>query len=243
MIDKELQKGEKTFPLLLEKYIEENDYSKWTSEALLEAETRWTSFPEDSEEYRKLILLRKQRERKLSDEKKYREFFMRSYEQKVKELELKNKYDDLLWYLNDKQEREFEKAIQKPYKSFLDTFEEFKKEKKIESDYEVCKRANLTRDVLSKLKNTSKSVANRDILWALAIALGLNIKETEQLFESCGLSMHGGFKFSEYDMRRERALEFFVAHNMGIDEVNEVLKEKNLLPVLGNNTNIKPSRD
>lgn len=222
-----------SFSAELEKYIEENVYSNWSVEAWQKAEIEWADFPRDSEEYGKLSLLRKQRERKLSDERVTREHFLNSFNQKVEELEVNRPLGDLL-YFNVKEEAAFNRAIEKKYKSFIDTYEELKKEKGFKSDYAVCKASNLTRDSLSRLKNNSKHITERDYLWALSLGMGLDIEETERLFNSCGLTVTGVFNFIEKKERRERALEFFVKHHIGIEQANKELIKHELTPTLGN---------
>ena len=70
-------------------------------------------------------------------------------------------------------------------------------------------------------------------MWSLAVALKLNIDETEELFNSCGLSTKGGYNFSPIEEQRERAIEFFVDHKWSIDDINYQLEDMGML-ILGN---------
>lgn len=160
--------------------------------------------------------------------------FMCSFEQAVKKVEDDAPLKDILQFLDPMEEAKFKAYIkERPYSLFEDTLERFKKEKGIISDYELCKKSGLTRDYFYKVKYIYTKMANRDTLWALAIGLGLNIDETEQLFKSCGLSTEGKFDFRETEMERERAIRYFIEKHMTIEEVNKELAEHDM-ELLGN---------
>lgn len=150
--------------------------------------------------------------------------------------EIKNPLGNILCFKTYAEEQAFAKAIGKKYKSFKETYEALKNKKGFKSDYEVYRASNLSKDYFWKLMNRINSIRERDPIWALAIGMGLNMKETEELFDSCGLSLKGMFKGSEKEMQRERAFEYFIKHHIGMKEANEELIKHDFLP-LGNANN------
>ena len=117
---------------------------------------------------------------------------------------------------------------------FREVFEKFRVEKCAGTDSEICYKANLRQDTLSKLRMANVNPA-REYLWALAIALTLNIDETEELFGSCGLSITGlDEREGEREEKRELALEYFIKNEIyNIKIINDALRERKY-KVLGN---------
>lgn len=237
-------------------YIEQNSYFEWNEEEWLNAERAWADFPSDSEEYKKLELLRKQRERKLSDEEKYQAFLIETQPQKVlQEIiaqspkpegivrpdgSVVNPDEMIFLYkksgkLQDVIDSIFGPKDDEEKCSFIDLLNEgirnFEKKYDIYlSDAKLEERANLARGVVGKLK-ANKGTKNEDYLWALALALDFNYEKAEELFKSCQICIAKAFLNKE-DEKRQRLIEAFLNDpdkgiEFNVSEVNSEIEERN----------------
>jgi len=115
-------------------------------------------------------------------------------------------------------------SLQKINESFSQTLLRIIDEKG-KTDVEVYKRANIDRRLFSKIRKKSYMPGKRTVL-ALAIALELNIDETEYLLERAGFSLSPTQTF-----------DVIVAHSIrkgryDIAKINEVLSQYDQ-PLLG----------
>ena len=119
-------------------------------------------------------------------------------------------------------------------KSFALVFEEFRKKKNLMRDDELYNKALMRKDTYYRIHGGGTS--NRDYLFSLALALELNLKETEILFNSCGLTLKGnryGIYCDNNAEARERGIIFAINHKWDITKLNYALEKRNLKP-LGN---------
>ena len=94
------------------------------------------------------------------------------------------------------------------------------------SDAECYKRANVDRRLFSKIRSNEGYRAKKTTVLAFAIALELNLKETEALLEKAGYSLSNSTKF-------DVIVKFFITEGYyNIDVINEVLYEQDQ-PLLG----------
>ena len=212
----------------LSAYILENSYANFSVDEYHRAEREWSNLPADREEWDVLNLMRKQIARKQADEEKYQSFLQKEAARRKKANDPSGtafQFQTIITSLD-----EHINSGKRP--SFNEVFERFRESKKAGTYAEICKKANLRQDTLSKLRSETIS-PHRDYLWALAIAIKLDLDETEELFNSCGLSLHGGHRLQETEERRERALEYGVDHAWNIKILNAELEKRNFLK-LGN---------
>lgn len=87
-------------------------------------------------------------------------------------------------------------------------------------DFEICNRACLRKDTLSKLWKSHKNI-NRDWIWALGIALGLNIDEVHLLLKHCKKKDE---ELTDEEFIRETIIEYFIEKRKktGISNVGEL---------------------
>ncbi len=209
-------------------YVDENSYCDYDPEMFKSLEKAYGKSPEYDEGRMLLELMRKQLARKNADERAYKAFQEREEQKrKQKEVEQHGTVD----HTSDGSMEQY--MSQRRRASFNDTLNLFMKNKKIGTIADLCKKANLRKDTLSKLQGGRILHPERDYLWAIAIALQLNLDETEILFNSCGISRNGAIGFKSSDERRERAVEYAIIHKWGIDKLNNVLFDSDMC-TLGN---------
>ncbi len=98
------------------------------------------------------------------------------------------------------------------------------------SDAECYKRANVDRRLFSKIRSNEGYHAKKTTVLAFAIALELNLEETEALLEKAGYTLSGSRKL-------DVIVQFFITEGFyNIHVINEILYEHDL-PLLGSATN------
>lgn len=97
------------------------------------------------------------------------------------------------------------------------------------SDAECYKRANVDRRLFSKIRSSEGYHASKATVLAFAIALELDLEQTEALLEKAGYTLSGSRKL-------DVIVQFFITEGFyNIDVINEILYEHDL-PLLGSAT-------
>ncbi|MCR5598352.1 MAG: hypothetical protein K6G19_09255 [Lachnospiraceae bacterium] len=212
----------------IQRYIKEHDYSEWSQEKLDAAEAEWSGFPEDSEEYQNLSLLRIQGANKKAEEDLYEAVWGCKKAPEKLDLSDINTGDnpdaigfamlnsDMMALVNArldaaKKRREFRFA-----EVFEKLFGEYKENHKNEqvSKESICNKARINVYTLNRLLDKNGDLRNndrikRDYFWGLAIALELDLEKTEELFSSSGMSIFDRLKNPE-ENDRELVIRCFI---------------------------------
>lgn len=111
-----------------------------------------------------------------------------------------------------------ESDIIKPAKSFGDVLFAFIDESGL-SDAEVYKKAQLPRQMMSKIKCVPNYLPSKQNICAFAIALELTVEQTNELLSAAGYVLSGNFEF-------DRIIEDAIVHqNYDIFSINEKMYE------------------
>ena len=211
----------------LVQYLAGIDCSNWNEEEWEKAEKEWADFPKDSDEYIVLSILRNQRERKLAYDEQLR---LEEAAKIVREMANRQHDDDLpegvvcwgessekdnaalgvlLKGISERDNLSFSDVIEKAIKEFSrKLYGENESEREI-SVSAICERAHMSRKIWDLMVNYNNGTKNRDYLLALAIALHMNSKMTEDLFESCRLNLKEAH-LSVKEQLREGIILFYV---------------------------------
>ena len=103
-------------------------------------------------------------------------------------------------------------------KPFMETLFDYIDKKGL-TDVECYKRANIDRKTFNKLKNNPKQRPSKQTAVAFAIALKLDLNETQHLLSTAGLTLSKSFLF-------DKIIRYFIqAKNYDIYEINQALFE------------------
>ncbi len=210
----------------IEKYIRENTYYDFDIEMYRMAIQKWSRLPEELEERRQYEVMRKQYNRRKKDEKLCRKL--------AEKLKPKRRNNDLgvsqFLCVKDFSKFSLEDYLSEPsdMPRFIDLFCKYQRERDAGTDADICKKINIPQSKLTKMKSEDRPAA-RNILWRLALVFKLNMKETEEFFNSCVQSTGGIYRLSKDEQRRERAYKYFILNEIyNINEVDQILYEHGL---------------
>ena len=134
---------------------------------------------------------------------------------------------------NDPIDQYIQKAVSEKGPRFRALLEEFRIEKEGGNYHRIATNAGITYKTLKEIITWQDGTYNRDILWGLSIELGLNMEETERLFNSCGMttkycrhleSSRSNKQANSFE--RERAIEFGILNGWDLDTINEELEKR-----------------
>ena len=109
-------------------------------------------------------------------------------------------------------------TIPVPAKPFIETLFDYIDKKGI-TDVECYKKANVDRKTFNKLKNNPDQRPTKQIAIAFAIALKLNLEETQHLLSTAGLTLSKSNVF-------DKIIRYFIhTGNYDIFQINEALFE------------------
>ena len=221
----------------IEQYLEEFFYDEYAVKKF--RETLSAKFPDDGKSTIKFSMrLPPPKPEELAQQKKERE----EREQKAKEQEQQTKkireefaargekvYDGKERYLRTEDESRIKKKLDFIFKVLDDSFSErlFKLiDQRGLSDAEVYKRARIDRRLFSKIRSNRKYMPSKHTIFALIIALKLNMDEADDLLK------RAGYGFS-YTIKEDVIVQYFIdAQQYDIDLLNDVFEYYGL-PILG----------
>lgn len=100
-------------------------------------------------------------------------------------------------------------------------------DKKEASDVEIYKKAGLDRKLFSKIRSNANYHPRKNTIISLALALELNIKETDKLLSSAGYSLSDSDTF-------DLVIQFCIEKKIhDLDDVNQALDYFSLKPLSG----------
>lgn len=213
-------------------YILEHTYDNVSEEEYEERKALWDSLPPE-EEQKNLEIMRKQLANRKYEEQRIREFEKRKKRKPQEGLfaNLSSAYKHTI-LIKDCQLIIPDRSLE-PAPGFKDVLERFMRENNIQHRSDLCRKANLTEDKLSRAISGTRP-ATRDMIWALAIAMGLNLEETEELFSSCDKCMYASYRLQREELDRELIFRYCIErHFKDVDEVNCLLMEYKM-DLLGN---------
>ena len=223
----------------VDQYIIENTFDDYTEENYADMERICRNLPQDREEQQILQLLRKKLERKRLVERHYAELQKKQTRKKQEPpvySYMKMSYVSFSTPIRSNVEKFIEQETVGP--SFSEVLDKYKELKNIKSYAEIAHKGLLKESTLSRIRSEDINMT-RDYVWSIAVGLGLNLKETEELFEAAGFYMRGYYRKSKMEIQRELALEYFIANEIyDIYEINGFLYRKQY-PLLGNDISEK----
>ena len=114
-----------------------------------------------------------------------------------------------------------EELIKTPSITFQDKLFEMIKEKKLD-EVEIYKKANISRQLFSKIRSEKDYHPTKNTVFALAISMGLTIDETSELLDTAGYTFTSTSK-------TDLIIQYFMyRNNYNIFAINEVLDKYKL---------------
>ena len=121
--------------------------------------------------------------------------------------------------------------------SFIEVYEKLRSEKNVRSeDAEIYAKANLRPTTFYRLRSEQgrediSAGKARDAVLALAVAMRLDLQETEQLLNSIGQSMKGNLSGRQDENRENEILRYISKGNGDIWILNTHLHDRKLKPL------------
>lgn len=229
-------KGREKLSEDIDSYLYENDYSCLNVSDYQRNEREWASLPAYREEHQILDMMRKRYARLQADKAAYLKFENKKRKAKEAEKRRNESYMKMSYsYMTTFKDLTIDSFIGQDIT--IPTFDEiltkYMKQNNIKSYAEISRRGQIYEGTLSKMRSEATGV-HRDYLWSIAIALKLNMDETEELFNSCNDSSFGAYRMSEKEIRRELLIRFYIENGKyDIDDLNDQL-DKRGFELLGN---------
>lgn len=220
----------------IDTYLYENDYSCLNVDDYQRNEKEWASLPAYREEHQILDMMRKRYARLQADKAAYQKFENKKRKAKEAEKRRKESYMNMSYsYMTTFKEFTLDSYIGQDITipTFDQVLTKYMKQNNIKSYAEISRRGQIYEGTLSKMRSEVTGV-HRDYLWSIAIALKLNMQETEELFNSCNDSSYGAYRMSEKEIRREFLIRFYIEKGKyDIDDLNDQLNKRGF-ELLGN---------